>query len=614
MPATPGIDTAVTLDTLPPRRGAVRLFADVARYTARQWGRHKLSAGLALLVMMAATLVDIAIPAAIGRLVDALSEAHAGGADLDAAIGAGAAMIALGFAYLVLRHLGMVAICRFTPRVMTRMCQEAFWRVQRFSTDWHANSFAGATVRKLTRGMWAMDMLVDVVILGLVPSLIVLGGATLVLALRWPVLGLAVGLGSLLFIAMCAVLVLRWVAPVAQAANALDSKLGGLLADSVGCNAVVKAFGAERREDRMIADFTEGWRAKTQFTWIRGTTSGTIQLLYMLVLQALVLTLIVGFWLDGRATVGDVAWVLGTYAVIHGYLREIGMHFRNLQRSVNDLEDIVAFVGQAPGVEDRPGATTLVVPEGRIAFDRVTFRYGGQSRALYEDFSVTIAPGERIGLVGHSGSGKSTFVKLIQRLHDVEGGAVRIDGQDVATVTQESLRGRIALVPQEPVLFHRSLAENIAYGKPGAPMEAIVEAARKAHAHGFIASLPQGYDTLVGERGVKLSGGERQRVALARAILADAPILILDEATSSLDSVSEALIQEAVEGLMRNRTTIIVAHRLSTVQRVDRILVFEGGRIVEQGTHAQLIAREGGHYRALFETQTMGLLGERAAA
>jgi ATP-binding cassette subfamily B protein len=244
----------------------------------------------------------------------------------------------------------------------------------------------------------------------------------------------------------------------------------------------------------------------------------------------------------------------------------------------------------------------------------VTFRYGGQSRALYEDFSVTIAPGERIGLVGHSGSGKSTFVKLIQRLHDVEGGAIRIDGQDVAEVTQESLRSRIALVPQEPVLFHRSLAENIAYGKPGASMAEIVAAAKQAHAHGFIVALPGGYDTLVGERGVKLSGGERQRVALARAILADAPILILDEATSSLDSVSEALIQDAVEELMRHRTTLIVAHRLSTVQRVDRILVFDGGRIVEQGTHAQLIARDGGHYRALFETQTLGLLGERAAA
>ena len=216
---------------------------------------------------------------------------------------------------------------------------------------------------------------------------------------------------------------------------------------------------------------------------------------------------------------------------------------------------------------------------------------------------MDIRAGERVGLVGRSGSGKTTFAKLVQRFYDVSGGRILIDGQDIARVTQQSLRSQIAIVQQDPILFHRSLAENIAYGRPGAGMAAIEQAARLANAHDFILWLPKGYGTLVGERGVKLSGGERQRVALARAFLADAPILILDEATSSLDSESEALIQQAMERLMKGRTSIVIAHRLSTVRSLDRILVFDRGEIVEQGTHAALSIRVGGIYRGLFELQ-----------
>ncbi len=226
-------------------------------------------------------------------------------------------------------------------------------------------------------------------------------------------------------------------------------------------------------------------------------------------------------------------------------------------------------------------------------------------KPLYDGLSVDIRPGERVGLVGHSGSGKTTFIKLVQRLYDVSGGKILIDGQDIAEVTQQSLRSQIAIVQQEPMLFHRSLAENIAYGRPGAGMAAIVQAAQLANAHDFILRLPEGYNTMVGERGVKLSGGERQRVALARAFLADAPVLILDEATASLDSESEALIQEAMERLMEGRTSIVIAHRLSTVRNLDRILVFDRGRIVEQGTHAALASRTGEIYRGLFERQVL---------
>jgi ATP-binding cassette subfamily B protein len=257
---------------------------------------------------------------------------------------------------------------------------------------------------------------------------------------------------------------------------------------------------------------------------------------------------------------------------------------------------------------DRANAKAIHVKEGEILYDQVTFRYGAQAEPLFWNFSLRIEAGERVGLVGHSGSGKTTFVKLLHRLYDVDGGRIVIDGQDTASVTQDSLRSQLALVPQEPLLFHRTLAENIAYGRPDAAMPEIEEAARLANAHEFILRQPKGYHTLVGERGVKLSGGERQRVALARAFLANAPVLVLDEATSSLDSESEALIQEAMERLMAGRTSIVIAHRLSTVRMLDRILVFDGGRVVEEGKHEELVRREGGTYRRLFERQALGLV------
>jgi ATP-binding cassette subfamily B protein len=307
-----------------------------------------------------------------------------------------------------------------------------------------------------------------------------------------------------------------------------------------------------------------------------------------------------------------VTFVLTSYFVVHGYLRDVGQHVANLQRSVNEMEEMVAMHSHPLGVADRESAWPLRIGEGEVLFDRVTFRYDAQLDPLFRDFSLRIAAGERVGLVGHSGSGKTTFVKLLQRLYDVTDGRILIDGQEIANATQVSLRAQLALVAQDPVLFHRSLAENISYGRPGATMAELERAARLANAHEFIARQPKGYATLVGERGVKLSGGERQRVALARAFLADAPILILDEATSSLDSESEALIQEAMQRLILDadggRTAIVIAHRLSTVRMLDRILVFEQGAVVEEGTHEELVRRTGGVYKRLFERQALGLL------
>jgi ATP-binding cassette subfamily B protein len=300
-----------------------------------------------------------------------------------------------------------------------------------------------------------------------------------------------------------------------------------------------------------------------------------------------------------------VAYVLTMTFLVQGYLREIGQQVSVVQRSVNEMEELLLLWRTPAGVADPAHPVALHVTHGEIAFEHVTFQYPGQQTPLFTDLSVHIAPGSRVGLVGPSGSGKSTFTKLLLRLYAQNSGRVLVDGVDTQRVRQADLRRQIALVPQEPVLFHRSLAENIAYGRPDATPEQIVQAARLANAADFIERLPEGYATLVGERGIKLSGGERQRVAIARAFLADARILVLDEATASLDSASEALMQEAMERLMEGRTVLIVAHRLSTVVGLDRILVFEHGQIVEDGTHAQLVQQEGGLYQRLYNLQSL---------
>jgi ATP-binding cassette subfamily B protein len=439
--------------------------------------------------------------------------------------------------------------------------------------------------------------------MALLPSLVVLLGSMILLGLHWTYLGLVIALGALMYVSMTVMFTTRYIAPAARVSNAWDTKVGGTLADALTCNAVVKSFGAEIREDTRFSRVVGRWRRRVRRTWVRYNYTSAAQLTVLLCLRAAVIGGSLLLWMTGRASPGDVAYVLTSYYIIHAYLRDVGMHINNLQRSVNDMEELVAIHDEAMGIADTVDAGPIDVQRGRIVFEDVTFHYGGHRTPLYSGLSVHIRPGERVGLVGRSGSGKTTFVKLVQRLYDVSGGRILIDGQDIAKATQQSLRSQIAIVQQDPILFHRSLAENIAYGRPGATMTAIEQAARLANAHEFILRLPKGYGTLVGERGVKLSGGERQRIALARAILADAPLLILDEATSSLDSESEALIQQAMERLMNGRTSIVIAHRLSTVRSLDRILVFDRGEIVEQGSHATLTARTGGIYRGLFEHQ-----------
>ncbi len=584
-------------------------FRDVAAFVWRYWWRARLLLAGAMAAMLAATVCDVFLPLLAGALIDSLVavSAERRPQQVRQAFAALAAVIAVTAGYHLLRETSYRFWIPLATVTMRRIVCDAFGRVQRFSADWHANSFAGATVRKISRGMWAYDLFADTFYVGFLPAATILIGVTASLFLHWPLMGLYVLAAVTVYVGVSVLLATRYIAPANVVMNAADSEMGASLADAVTCNPTVKSFGSERREDARFLGVADAWRARARHAWTREINGSAAQSFMTLLLLGGLLTLALWYWSKGEASPGDVAFVMTSYFVVNGYLREVGAHVRNLQQAVNEIEDLVRFERRAPQVVERPGAPALEAWQGSIELDLVTFVYGGQQRPIYDGFSLRIAAGERVALVGPSGSGKTTFVKLLQRLYDVEAGRILIDGQDIAGVTLESLRRAIALVPQDPALFHRSLAENIAYGRPEASREEIVAAARRAHAHGFIMGLSEGYDTLVGERGVKLSGGERQRIAIARAFLADAPVLVLDEATSSLDSITESQIQAAIEDLMEGRTTIVIAHRLSTVRSVDRILVFEAGAVVEQGSHADLLARPDGRFRRLHAIQLDGL-------
>ncbi len=562
----------------------------IAAYIWRRWMTYPFYLWAFLALYVLAVGCDLALPVVSGAMVEMLGQGPS--AD-QGVLSAYFAFAAVAFGFYFFRNVSVRFWIPLASNNMRDIAVDGFKDVQRFSADWHADNFAGATVRRVSRAMGAYDMISDTFVWFVLPAAIVLSGVTVLTAMRWPLIGLFVGVTILAVLAVNYWMSRYFLRAHYAVTNAADTRIGAALADSVGANASVKSFGAEAREEERILGVVDDWRRKASRLWRMATDAWILQNLLLFVLQAGLLGLVVREWLAGRATPGDAAFAITSFFLVSGYLRTLGESVRNLQKGFADIADVVAYAHQDAEIVDAPNAPAFAPGEGRIAFESVSFRYKSQPEPLYEDFSLEIRPGETVALVGPTGSGKSTFVKLVQRLYDVNDGAIRIDGQDVRSVTQASLRRQIALVPQDPALFHRTLRENISYAKPDAPMDMVIEAAKRARAHEFIAKLPKAYDTEVGERGVKLSGGERQRVALARAFLADAPILILDEATSSLDVETEREVQAAMAELKQGRTTIVIAHRLSTVREADRILVFDGGRIVEQGRHAELIDARG---------------------
>ena len=582
-------------------------FTEVFLFVWRYWRQQPVKLALIIAGVFVSVLLEVQVPERSAELVMAVWDI--GEDDSALAEAWTAAFWLLGILALVsLVQQGYFRVWMyFAAQAMQAIVMDGFRTLQRFSADWHENAFAGATVRKVTRGMWAYDNFADVVVVQLGPTLVLLVGLSASMFLREPMMGIYFAVSVALFVGVSVWMSLSWVAPANRLSNDADTRMGGAVADSITCNSVVKAFGAEDREDRMLDDVSSDWQRRARHAWMRSMDPVAVQSVLIIAMLGGLLAIALGQAADGVTALADLVYVITAYFIVNGYLRELGWEVRTLQRAVNELDDLVQISKTAPQVANRPDAPDFRPGAGMVRFRNVGFTYGNQPKAIFDGFSIEIAAGEKVALVGESGSGKSTFLKLLQRLYDVDAGHITVDGQDIAAVTQESLRRHIALVPQEPILFHRSLQENIAYGQPAASFDEVVAAAKKAHAHEFIRKLTAGYDTLVGERGVKLSGGERQRVAIARAILADAPILILDEATSSLDSITEHLIQDAVANLLRGRTAIVVAHRLSTVRGVDRILVFDKGRIAEEGSHRELLSRRGLYHR-LFDMQSLGFV------
>jgi ATP-binding cassette, subfamily B, bacterial len=578
----------------------------IMAYLWGHWSSQPIALTTVIMLMVGATVCELYLPLVSGQIVEALSQGPKA-APIAMTLFATFAGVAAGQFFL--RNILVRVWSHFCARNMKAITVNSFADVQRFSSQWHADNFAGATVRRVSRAMWAYDTLSDNFLWFILPAAIVLLGLTGMIWVQWPMIGAYVG-GSIALFTLASVLLARfYIQDANEKSNSADTEIGAALADAVSANPTVKAFGAEGRELTRFAGVVENWRRLVRITWFRYSDGWLVSNVILWFLQVGLLGLVLLEWQAGRASAGDATFALTSYFLIASYLRNLGETVQQVQRGFADIEDAVAYSLEAEDVADAKGAPAFKKGAGRIIFDRVSFGYKGQEASLYNDFSLTIEPGETVALVGQTGSGKSTFVKLLQRLYDVDSGAIVIDGQDVRHVQQTSLRASVALVPQDPALFHRSLRENIAYASDQATNEQVVAAAASASALDFINRLPKGFDTPVGERGVKLSGGERQRVALARAFLADARILILDEATSSLDTQTERDVQDAMKRLAKDRTTILIAHRLSTVREADRILVFDQGRIVEQGSHTDLI-KKGGIYAKLNALSVGDLLVE----
>lgn len=499
-------------------------------------------------------------------------------------------------------------ITYFESGMMRDVGRFVFAHVQRLSYDFHVAHFAGGTVKKIIRGVGAVENLIDRVFLDFADitlKLLIISG---VLFWRSWIIGSVMLVGLLLYIAVTIVLMNRQI-PLERLANSLDTEVNATYIDTITNNLNVKLFAGEDREHRRIERLLTQWLKKMRRAWRYHVRIDGVQNAVIAVLEFFLLFFTLSLWKKGLFTIGDIVFVQTYLVQLLFNLSSLGRRYRDFRRGMAYAEEMVELADTRPSVQDLPKAKPLKVRHGAIEFSKITFHYESE-QSLLRDFNLKIKPGEKVAIVGPSGGGKSTLVKLLFRFLDPQKGSIFIDGKDIRTVTQSSLRQHLSLVPQDPILFHRPLGENIAYAHPRATPQEIAAAARLAHIHDFIETLPKGYGMYVGERGIKLSGGERQRVAIARAILANAPIIILDEATSSLDSLSEQWIQKGLQNLMKNRTTLVIAHRLSTIMQMDRIVVIDQGRIVEEGSHADLVQRKDSLYQKLWSLQAGGFLVE----
>jgi ATP-binding cassette subfamily B protein len=557
-----------------------------------------------------AKLATVYVPILYKRAVDALAPEAVGAAII--------VPVALIVAYGVVRvasaafsELRDALFARVGQRAIRKVALETFHHLHRLSLRFHLDRRTGGVARAIERGTSGIEFLLSFMLFSILPTLLEIG---LVCAVLWSMYSASFAVVTLItLVAYVAftIMVTEWRTRFVREMNDLDTEASARVVDALLNYETVKYFGNEEYEanrfDRKLQSYERAAvRTKTTLSFLN-IGQGLIIAVGVTILMVMAARGVAG----GGLTIGDFVLV-NTYLIqLYQPLNFLGFVYRQIKQSLVDMESMFSLLGQDVEVQDADGALPLQVARGEVRFRDVVFGYDPE-RTILQGISFAVPAGKRVAIVGPSGAGKSTISRLLFRYYDVGSGAVEIDGQDVRQVTQASLRAAIGIVPQDTVLFNDTIYHNIAYGRPSAPPSEVERAARLARIHDFVASLPEGYETRVGERGLKLSGGEKQRVAIARTILKDPPILVLDEATSALDTRTEKEIQASLDEVARGRTTLVIAHRLSTVVDAEEIVVLDAGRIVERGRHAELLAREG-VYADMWRRQQEAALHEAAA-
>ena len=559
--------------------------------------QYRRRVGAALALMVIAKLAAVTVPWLLKQIVDTLSTPSP--LTLPALLLIVYALVR--FSTTLFSELRDALFARVSHGVIRSIALRLFEHLHSLGSRFHLARHTGGVSRDIDRGTRAIGVLLGIALFNVLPTLVEISLVITILLIGYDNRFSLVVLTTLILYAGYTLLMTERRTIYRRAKNLMDSRANTRAIDTLINFEAVKYFGNERYEARRYGRTLLAWRGAA----IRDQTSLSMLNIGQSAIIALGVAasmLLAGQGVvDGSMTIGDLVLVNAYVIQICLPLNFLGFAYREIRDSVTDTERIFQLLDTEPEIRDRPDAADLRVTRGEVRFEHVGFSYS-PSRPILSDVDFAIAPGATVAVVGGSGAGKSTLARLLFRFYDVSEGRILIDGQDVRDVTQRSLRAAIGIVPQDTVLFNDSIGRNIAYGRMGATRAEIIAAAKAAQIHDFIESLPEGYGTLVGERGLKLSGGERQRISIARAILKDPPILIFDEATSALDSAVERAIQDQLELIARDRTTLVVAHRLSTVVDADCILVMERGRVVESGTHAELL-RRGGAYTRLWELQ-----------
>ncbi len=557
---------------------------------------------LALLCLVLAKVANVAIPLVLKQLIDGLTISPQRPATLLALpVGLLVAYGLLRLSTTAFTELREFFFARVTQRAVRNIALKVFRHLHALSLRFHLNRQTGGVTRDIERGTRGISSLVSYTLFSILPTLVEIALVLGYLSVQYDLWFSAITVVALLVYIAFTVVVTEWRTHFRRTMNDLDSKANVRAIDSLLNYETVKYFGNEEYEAQRYDEGLQRYehaavRSQNSLSLLNTGQSLIIASAVSLILWRATLGVI-----NGSMSLGDLVLVNAFMIQLYIPLNFLGVIYRELKQSMADMERMFSLLDQHREVADAPGAATLKIDSAELQFEHVDFSYEAKRQILF-DIDFTVLAGTTTAVVGHSGSGKSTLARLLFRFYDVNGGAIRIDGQDLRQVTQPSLRQSIGIVPQDTVLFNDTIEYNIAYGRPGASHEEIVGAARAAYIHDFIMSLPDGYQTSVGERGLKLSGGEKQRVAIARTLLKNPAILVFDEATSALDSQAEQAIQAQLKEIARDRTTLVIAHRLSTIADAHQILVMSRGRIVERGTHAQLLAARG-MYADMWERQ-----------